>query len=233
MQHKIFIPLAHNGGNLFNRETYRGLINVSDPIQPKDKNKGIQIKRAAGGDKVWRVVAAYHLTPEENRGKHLIYVEALDEHGNWVDTNNLSVGWGWENQQPHEKVNPKKFEKRPPEFRANVDLYRGQKTAIWMSDPSGVQSDVVANLHSDVENLPEHNTFGHNSYIVIFQRMSNQPVTTTPDDPNKPKEPSPDPDTPQINAIKLQFAVVIQDYNAVLAKMADLAKSITELAQKM
>jgi hypothetical protein len=221
---KLYFPFAF-GGDVFNRDKYRFLINPTQPIGEKDQKKGLSVQRVSG-PKVWRCVALYHLTPEENQGKQVILIDALDESGNWVNASGLSVGWGWEGQRPDEQVDPKSFEKNPPEFRANVDLHMGQKSTVWINDSMGVPSDRAQNLSSSVEDLPKWNTLGHNSFIVLFQRMSG--ATDTPTNPNPPPV-DPIPVDPNISAIKLQWGVIRQNYLTVMQATDRLGMSIQEM----
>ena len=49
----------------------------------------------AAGQVYWRVIGVHHLTPEENQGKHAVYVDALDSAGERVDdATRASLGLG-------------------------------------------------------------------------------------------------------------------------------------------
>jgi len=167
---------------MLNRDNYRRYIN---PVQPL-VNTGAyaNIERAAGP--CWRCVCVYHLSPQENVGKSNIFIDVLSAGGDWAIAEHLRVGWTWNGRQPHEPAAPRMFEKRPPEFRAQVDLYKGQITSLRIMDATGLRSDVVNGLRSDVEDLSTGgNTRFHNSFAALFQRISG-PVIAPPIDPVMP-----------------------------------------------
>lgn len=154
---------------MLNRDDYRKYINSTQPLV--NVSPYARLERATGAV-VWRCVCVYHLTPAENMGKHLIFVDALNSVGEWAWADGLRVQWTWEGRQPGQAAPPKAFEKRLPELRAQVDLYAGQVTSVRIDDRTGIPSDVVHGLRSDVEDVGVGNTWGHNSFVVLFQRMS-------------------------------------------------------------
>ncbi len=143
---------------------------------------------AATGGHCWRVVGVHHLTPEENQGNHVVYVDLLDERGNRVDAKNLSLEWGWEGQRPDEKVEPRRFDKPADEPATNVELYSGQ--LLWVRVAGdGLASDTVTNLHTKHADEPgpqgqKWNSIGHHSFYILFQRTQQgeiNAVNETPD----------------------------------------------------
>lgn len=166
---------------MLNRDIFRRYINPTQPLV----NTGdyANVERATGP--CWRCVCVYHLSPAENVGKSNIFIDVLSAGGDWAIANHLNVWWTWNGRQPHEPAPPREFEKRPPELRAQVDLYRGQTTSIRIADPTGLRSDSVHGLRSDVEDLPSGNTRYHNSFVVLFQRISGG-IIIPPVDPTLP-----------------------------------------------
>jgi len=162
------------------RDNFRKYINPTQPLI--NVAPYARLERAAGAA-VWRCVCVYHLSPAENGGKHVVFVDALDSVGQWAWADGLRVQWTWEGRQPGEAAPPKAFEKRPPEPRAQVDLYRGQVTSVRIDDPTGIPSDTVHGLRSDVEDVGGGNSRYHNSFLVLFQRLPGgvvvPPVETT------------------------------------------------------
>ena len=115
----------------------------------------------------WIVKEVSHLTPEENKGKHHIYVDALDENGKRVDGAMLNWGWDGGGEQPAIKM-----DKPTNEPMCNIPVYRGQTIAVWM----GNDSDVVTGLHTLHPdelgpNGEKWNSMGHHSFYICFQKV--------------------------------------------------------------
>lgn len=122
---------------------------------------------------VWRVVLVHRLRPEENQGNHHVYVDLLDEHGNWLtkeDAAQLKFVASWEGRTENEPLTKVSFDKVSGEPLANIPIWKGQKLMVWVEDYSQV-SDVVSNLHGDWDDEGVGNTRFHFSYYVIFQRL--------------------------------------------------------------
>ena len=173
-----------------NRDDYRHLIDSRNPLI----NTGAyaRIERAPAG-MAWRAVCVYHLSPSENGGMHGIFVDCLDTGDRWASTAGLTVQWTWEGRRDNEPAPARPFEKRPPEPRAQVDLWVGQNTSLWIQDGQGAPSDKVHGLHSNVENGLNGNTWGHNSFVVIFKMSSlvgTPPITPPPTGPDEPTQPT-------------------------------------------
>lgn len=154
---------------MLNREDYRKLISLTQPLI--NVAPYARLERATGSA-VWRAVCVYHLPSATNMGKHVIFIDALNAVGEWAWADGLRVQWTWEGRQPGESAPPKAFEKRPPEPRAQVDLYKGQVTSVRIDDRTGIPSDVVYGLRSDIEDTGGGNTLYHNSFVVLFQRLA-------------------------------------------------------------
>ncbi len=122
----------------------------------------------------WKVTKVQHLTPDENGGKHNVFVDALDESGQRCQDSALRIGWTWEGRRTDEAADPKLLDKPLNEPAGNVDLYQNQLLQIWI-EGDNCPSDRVENLHT---NHPDENnsagelgnSVGHHSFHVIFQR---------------------------------------------------------------
>jgi Ig-like domain from next to BRCA1 gene/Peptidase family M23 len=115
-----------------------------------------------------------HLTPDENRGKRTVYVDAKDETGRRCWEPALRIGWTWEGRRSDVLAQPVPLYKPDTEPAGNVDLYWGQKVEAWIAG-DGLPSDHVANLHTrhpDEEAASGEfwNSRGHHSFRVVFQR---------------------------------------------------------------
>jgi hypothetical protein len=174
---------------MLNRNDFKKYVNLERPLA----NVGAQncaIERAKTDGYAWRCVAVYHLSPEENQGKHQVFVDVLNSIGQWVFSGDrqftaLRVGWTWEGRRLDEPAPLRFFEKREPEPKAQVDLYKGQTVSIWI-DSSDHPSDKVHGLRSDVEIGTWGNTLFHNSFVVLFQLTNAISVSITPVDPPLP-----------------------------------------------
>lgn len=168
---------------MLNRDEYRKFVNPQRPLI----NTGAYatIERAAGPT-AWRVVCAYHLPGEINNRQLIAFCDILDRDGGWASAQGLRIAYTW---QGRNEVAPlvRPFEKRPPEPRAQVDLYKHQITTIWVDDPA-FPSDRVAGLHSAVEDGQGGNALFHNSFVVLWQLLTTDVVER----PIEPTEPAPD-----------------------------------------
>ena len=140
---------------------------------------GVRIVRAAGvnqGEQHWRVIGIHHLTPEENRGNHHVYLEALDAQGNRVRQPVVEVEWGWEGMQGHENPSPARLDKTDAEPGADIAIDRTSQR-VWVQ-VKGAKSDRVENLHTNhgwekLPNSDENGSYeGHHSFYVVFQQTT-------------------------------------------------------------
>lgn len=146
---------------------------------------GVRIVPAAvaTGQEYWHVVSVRHLSAEENRGKHSIFVDALDAAGQRERNPALRIGWTWEGRRGDEVADPKPLDKPANEPAGNVDINRGQIIQIWL-EGDGRPSERVENLHTDhpdetASEGPGNPRF-HHSFHVIFQRtQQGEPVIIT------------------------------------------------------
>ncbi len=114
---------------------------------PNDANRyGVQIAPAAVADGAayWKVIGVHHLAPEENRGRHNAFVEALDEGGRRVQDPNLRIGWTWEGRHADEAAPPKALDKPASEPAGDVPIEKGMKLELWIEGDGA--SDHVRNL---------------------------------------------------------------------------------------
>lgn len=146
------------------------------------------------GQRYWHVTSVRHLSPEENRGRHNVFVDALDENGQRCRVPTLRIGWSWEGRRPDEQAPPKPLDKPDNEPAGNVDLYAGQHLEAWI-EGDGLSSDHVVNLHTDHPDEPGPsgqlwNSRGHHSFHVIFQRTRKTPVDGEDGEGTKPTPPT-------------------------------------------
>lgn len=130
------------------------------------------------GATYWKLVEVRHLTPDENRGKHNVYVDVRNTDGKRLRDPALRIGWAWEGQRPDEAAPPAPLDKPEGEPAGNVELNRGQRLQVWIQG-DGLPSDRAENLHSEHEaeiaaDGAEGNYRYHHSYQVIFQRSQKE-----------------------------------------------------------
>lgn len=150
---------------------------------------------APKGKECWRIIKVRRLTADENRGKHNVFVRAIDSTGNRVRDDRLRVVWTWQGRSPDQEARPSALDKGDGDFgHADIPIEKGVRAEIWL-EGDGLESDHVANLHTD-HNLAEKASDGgdgnywfHHSYLVIFQRQPVQ-IAAQPVQPAKPAQPA-------------------------------------------
>lgn len=165
---------------MLNRDSYLRFVNPAWPMI----NTGAYARIESATDTtVWRAVCVYHLPGNINGGQHVVFCDTLNTAGAWANDSGLRIGYTWEGKTDGPLYRP--FEKRPPEPRAQVDLYKGQVTTVWVDDPR-YPSDKVVGLHSAVADTQDGNMLFHNSFVVLWQLLSGNTAIT----PEKPVEPA-------------------------------------------
>lgn len=136
---------------------------TNDPIDDAG-TYGVRVAPAdvPEGATYWRAVRVHHLTPEENRGRHHIFLDALGEAGNRMAGAQARVSWPGGEQVVT-------VDKPVGEPGANFPLWKWQVASVEML---GLPSDRVENLHTGHPDEPPglDNTLFHHSFAVDFQR---------------------------------------------------------------
>ena len=114
----------------------------------------------APGTEYWRVIRVHHLTPEENQGRHHVFLDALDQEGAREYGARILATWDGGSQ---ELV----IEKPENEPGANLPMFKWQIVAV---EALGMPSDRVENLRTDHPDEAPGNTLFHHSFLVVFQR---------------------------------------------------------------
>ena len=124
----------------------------------------------------WQAINVRHLSADENRGKHNVYVRALDENGQRDRNPALRAAYTWEGRQPEENAPPRALDKGDADIgHADIDVYKGQHIEVWL-EGDGLPSDHVLNLHTEHEGAEktsdgeDGNYRYHHSFLVTFQR---------------------------------------------------------------
>jgi len=143
---------------------------------------------APGNSPFWQVVNVRHLSADENRGKHNIFVRVLDANGQRDRNPSLRVAYTWEGRRPDESAPPRPLDKGDGDIgHADIDVNKGQHISVWI-EGDGLPSARVVNLHTDHEanektsDGQDGNTRFHHSFLVTFQRTQSDPSPAGVDD---------------------------------------------------
>lgn len=151
---------------------------------------GVQLEpaHAPGSSPFWQVVNVRHLSADENRGKHNIYVRVLDANGQRERNSALRATYTWEGRRPEEAAPPRPLDKGDADLgHADIDVNKGQHISVWI-EGDGLPSARVANLHTDHEAAEktsdgqDGNTRFHHSFLITFQRTQSEPAPVGVDD---------------------------------------------------
>lgn len=140
-------------------------------------NYGASIVSAPAGD-AWRCIGIYHLKPSENKGRHNVFVEVLDPHGDRIRLPHIT--WTWWIDAP---TQTRQLDKPDNEPAADITIDKGATITLQVAD--GLPSDSVGNLHARHNDEGSGNTWGHHSFYVVFQ-LKRGNVATPPVEPQKP-----------------------------------------------
>jgi len=112
------------------------------------------------GVEYWKITRVHHLTPEENYGRHHLFLDTLDEAGNRLFGSRALVSW----DGGSEKI---VIDKPLGEPGANFPMWKWQICSLTMLD---LPSDKVENLRTDHPDEASGNTLFHHSFSVTVQR---------------------------------------------------------------
>jgi len=112
------------------------------------------------GQSYWQAIRVHHLTPEENQGKHHIFLDMLDQNGMRKFNAQARVTW------PPDEEEVITVDKPVSEPGANFPMWKWQVCAI---EGLGLPSDRVVNLHTNHPDEGRGNTRFRHSFLVVFQ----------------------------------------------------------------
>ena len=144
---------------------------TGNPTSERDITKyGASIVRAsvATGAKYWKIVDAYHLSGQQNRGNHHLFADVLNADGTRRMGAQCTVYFAG-----HSAVLT--VDKPPNEPGTNAPMYRGNYYDIEAAD---LPSDKAIHFNSEWPDEEEGNTNGHHSFMVIFQETIAGDATT-------------------------------------------------------
>ncbi len=131
---------------------------------------GVEIIPAAvePGQVYWKVIRVHHLTPEENNGRHHIFIDAVDEEGRRLYGSLFTVAWDGGSDTVS-------IEKEPPEPGANFPMWKWQVCSV---EGMGAPSDRVINLHTAHPDEGPGNTLFHHSFAITYLQTVAEEVET-------------------------------------------------------
>lgn len=124
---------------------------------------------------VYQCIGVYHLKPEENRGRHHIFIDVLDEEGRRYKE--ASILWRWVGSAWHTL----RLTKPDNEPAADIPLSKGMVVTLQVNG----LSDTASGFTSSWPDEGPGNTLYHHSFYVVFQRRRSGVVV--PDPPTEPK----------------------------------------------
>jgi hypothetical protein len=161
------------------REAYPGAQAGLAPVTPHNDAAayGVEIQPAAvpPGGWYWQAAWVHHLTPDENVGKHHIYMDLYesvqDEQQRWklqqLRGGELRVTW----QDHGEEIVT--IEKPAGEPGTNMPLWREQICTVWALGLPGAQlpSDAVTGIHTNHPVEGTGNSPQRHSFSIVFQKV--------------------------------------------------------------
>lgn len=186
---------------------------------------GVTIKRVEKtpeGTAYAHCIVVHHLTKDQNRGNHNLYMDVIDESGKRIkgamvrgDNNGIKL--------------MARIDKPDNEFGTNFSMYSQDTLSCWVDDVPGigkVPSDTVSGFHTRWGGeIAQHNDYGHNSYYVIWQLRKGSGVVPEPPPKPIPKppppgpEPIPDPDGDYREGFKDGLRFVLEQVTQTLNKL--------------
>jgi len=112
----------------------------------------------------YRAIGVHHLTPDENRGLHNVFVEVIDARGERV--RGIPVAYTWRGRRDDQEAPPVAVDKSDDEPGANIPMGLNQFLTVWVTGPG--PSDRVAGLATVFPDEGAGNYMGHHSFLVVF-----------------------------------------------------------------
>lgn len=133
-----------------------------------------KVTRTTETSDFYQLIGIHHLTGDENRGNHNLYMSVVDVSGKRI---NEKIEWGWEGQKPTEHVNPVVLDKPLNEPDGNISIGKGQ--IVW-ADVLGKNSDTISGVTTLLPDEGPFNTIGHHSYYCAWVWNEGTPVPPAP-----------------------------------------------------
>lgn len=130
---------------------------------------------------VYKIIGIHKLTPQENVGKHNLYIEVRDSEGR-RPKEPIFINWGWAGQRSNEKSLPILLDKPLSEPYGNIPIWSNQ--VIWATVGNRL-AETVSNVHTHLPDEGPGNTYGHYSYLVVWQEVTGEQEPLPPPSPEE------------------------------------------------
>lgn len=145
------------------RLNWTALFLLQQPVN-QAADYGVNVIKADPGP-AWRCIGIFKLTPQENRGRHNVFLDVLDEQGN--RTRQPVINWTWYMDAPQQTV---RLDKPDNEPAADIPVEESYTVTLRVNG-NGLPSDSVGGIHTRHADEGEGSTYGHHSFYVVFQRQ--------------------------------------------------------------
>lgn len=159
-------------------EMFKEHLAITGRIYNDAASYGVEIESLE--NPLWRVLGVYHLTPDENRGNHNVFIEMLCQQGDREGFR--AIHWTWQGRGPEESAPDIFAGQKPLHELVDLPLNLGMIVSVWTNG-----GEVAVGFSSNHPDENVGNTIGHHSFFVCFQEIGD-------DDPDPGPDPIPDPD---------------------------------------
>lgn len=115
----------------------------------------------------YEAVGVHHLTPEENRGGHTVFVEILDKYGLRSTDQAIEFYKGVKVEFVRLKTNPNEI--------TDLPLWYNDTLSIWHREGGGVTGMHTRHPDERTEDGDLGNSIGHHSFYVLFKERGSAP----------------------------------------------------------
>jgi hypothetical protein len=187
---------------------------IAEPGYNDAEDYGVIITGLDHSTPAYQVLGVHHLTPDENRGLHHVFIDVLDEHNQRIP--NSIIRWTWADRTQPGLPDPIRLDKPFHEI-GSIEFF-GTIINIWHEQGQGV-AGLSANHPDELgPNGEAWNSFGHHSFLVVFRRVP--PGGPPPSEPPQPAPPPPPPEPPlPTNAVKMIGVMQVTINQAMVAEM--------------
>lgn len=144
-------------------------------------NPSYQVSIQKPQNPTWRVLGIHHLSPEENRGNHNVYIEMLCKQGDREGFR--AIHWTWIGRQLNEPAPDVFAGQKPHNELVNLPLNLGMIVSVWTNG-----GEIVSGLSSNHPDEMDGNSIGHHSFFVCFQEIDADEPDLDPEPPDEPQD---------------------------------------------
>ncbi len=162
---------------MFNYQKYnQAWIENADAGKPyinDAKSYGVEVFQAEGNE-VYRVLGAHHLTGDENRFNHHLFVDVLNRDGQRIQGKRIYF-----TQSPGGDVHEAIIDKPTNEPGTNIPIWPNDTVTVYTKSANYV-SDSVTGIHVRHPDEGQHNRLYHHSFYVCFQLRTGEVIDPPP-----------------------------------------------------